>query len=131
MNRFLEEGKLNPAIEPTQKGFLRIFAAWILDDDLPWTQGESPMLANLFKYLKVQFALPSDTTVRNQLAKIFAELHNKCVKSKIAFATDTWTNRQMIYTFAGSIASFINDDWELIERVIDFKPLESEEHQGI
>ncbi|RXW12861.1 hypothetical protein EST38_g12992, partial [Candolleomyces aberdarensis] len=137
MSKFLLEGKLNPASAPSQTGFRRIFAAWILDDDLPWTTGESPMLANLFKYLKVSFVLPSDTAVRNELCKIFAELHKKVVeelanvKSKIAFATDTWTNKQMIYLFACSIASFIDDDWKLIERVVDFHPLQSKEHEGI
>jgi hypothetical protein len=26
---------------------------------------------------------------------------------------------------------FINDDWEIIERVIDFKPLDDKEHAGL
>jgi hypothetical protein len=37
----------------------------------------------------------------------------------------------MVYTFACTIGSFINDDWELIERVVDFKPLEDKEHEGL
>lgn len=37
----------------------------------------------------------------------------------------------MVYTFAGTVGCFINDDWELIERVIDFKPLGEKEHQGL
>ncbi|KAF8228390.1 hypothetical protein L208DRAFT_1291603, partial [Tricholoma matsutake] len=53
------------------------------------------------------------------------------VKSKIAYSTDTWTTPQMVYTFARTIGCFINDDWELIERVIDFKPLGEKEHQGL
>ena len=44
MERYLKEGELNPAITPTNKGFKRIFAAWILDEDLPWTTGEAPLL---------------------------------------------------------------------------------------
>ncbi|KAA1473689.1 hypothetical protein DENSPDRAFT_851780 [Dentipellis sp. KUC8613] len=106
MESFLKEGELNPAVMPTYRGFLRLFSAWILDDSLPWTTGESPSLGLLFKYLRINFALPSDTTVRNQLARIFAELHGKvvrefaAVKSKIAYATDTWTQKQMIYSFA-------------------------------
>ena len=76
---YLKEGELNPAQVPTQKGFLRLFAAWILDESLPWTTGEAPTLRLLFQYLKVTYALPSDTTVRNQLAHIFAELHKKVV----------------------------------------------------
>lgn len=37
----------------------------------------------------------------------------------------------MVYTFACSVGCFINDDWEIIERVIDFKPLEDKEHEGL
>ena len=36
----------------------------------------------------------------------------------------------MIFSFAGSLAHFINDDWELVERLIDFYHLQSDEHQG-
>jgi hypothetical protein len=37
----------------------------------------------------------------------------------------------MVYTFACTIGRFINEDWEIIERVVDFKPLEDKEHQGL
>lgn len=80
MRGFLRNGELDPNIPATQRGFLRLFAAWILDEDLPWTTGEAPTLAILFKYLKIRFVLPSDTTVRNQLGHIFAELHGKVVR---------------------------------------------------
>ncbi|KAF4611808.1 hypothetical protein D9613_004630 [Agrocybe pediades] len=136
MEGFLKEGALNPSIEPTQTGFQRLFAAWILDESLPWTTGESPTLASLFEYLRVTYTLPTDTTVRKELARIFAELHGKivkqfaAVKSKIAFATDTWTTKQMVYTFACTVASFIDDDWKLIEHVIDFQPLQDKQHEG-
>ncbi|THU83217.1 hypothetical protein K435DRAFT_620156, partial [Dendrothele bispora CBS 962.96] len=113
------------------QGFLHLFTSWILDEDLPWTTGKSPSLALLFKYLKANMVLLSDTTVHNQLAKIFAELHGKSVKSKIAYATDTWTTKQMVYTFACTIASFIDDDWNIIEQVVDFKPLDDKEHEGL
>ncbi|KAM5543378.1 hypothetical protein V8D89_002963 [Ganoderma adspersum] len=117
MEEYVRNGYLNSALEPTQKGFYRVFAAWILEDDLPFSQGESWSLRNVFKYLKVNFILPTDTTVRNVLTKIFTDLHGKvvckftCIKSKIAFMHDTWTNRQMIFTFAGTLANFIDDDW--------------------
>jgi hypothetical protein len=81
MVAYLKAGKLNPDLILTQKGFLCLFSAWILDESLPWTSGEVPSLALLFfKYLKVKFYLPSNTTVCNQLAKIFAELHGKVVQ---------------------------------------------------
>ncbi|KAJ7200427.1 hypothetical protein GGX14DRAFT_372393, partial [Mycena pura] len=68
MENFLREGELNPAIVPTAKGFLRLIAAWIIDEDLPWTAGEAPSLAVLFK--------------------IFAELHGKVVRE--LHAIDSW-----------------------------------------
>jgi hypothetical protein len=76
----LLEGKLNPAILPTETGFRHIFSAWIPDDDLPWTTGQSPMLASLFRCLKGNYMLPSDTAVCNKLTKIFGELHMKIIK---------------------------------------------------
>ena len=80
MAEYLKRGKLNPAIAATQSGFLQLFAAWILDKSLPWMTGEAPSLQLLFKCLKINFALPTDTTVRNHLAKVFAELHGKVVR---------------------------------------------------
>ncbi|KAF8150422.1 hypothetical protein BJ912DRAFT_938213 [Pholiota molesta] len=136
LSSYLKDGELNPAIIPDQSGFYRIFSAWVLDESLPWMTGEVKMLNKLFCYIKCDFSLPTDTTGRNYLEKIFTELNTKVVreltelKSKIAYSTDTWTTRQMVYTFACTIAAFINADWELVERVVDFKPLAEKEHEG-
>ncbi|RDB30886.1 hypothetical protein Hypma_005713 [Hypsizygus marmoreus] len=67
MEGYLKEGLLNPSITPTQKGFYKVFAAWILEDDLPFTAGETSGIHQLFKYMQSHFQLPSDTTVRNTL----------------------------------------------------------------
>jgi len=37
----------------------------------------------------------------------------------------------MVYSFACSIGCFINDNLEIVERVVDFKPLEDKEHEGL
>ena len=79
MESFLEEGKLNPKVYPTKKGFLKHFAAWLIEEDLPFTTGEVPGIHRLFNYLDVTYQLPSDTTVRNVLAKIYIELHGEVV----------------------------------------------------
>ncbi|KAF8228159.1 hypothetical protein L208DRAFT_1292918 [Tricholoma matsutake] len=92
MALYLKNGELNSAIEPTQKGFLHLFSAWILDESLPWTTGEAPSLHILFKYLKIKFILLSDTTVCNQLAKIFAELHAKVVRT----FTVSWCTQKLV-----------------------------------
>ncbi|KAF8156098.1 hypothetical protein B0H34DRAFT_635221, partial [Crassisporium funariophilum] len=57
------------------KGFYCIFAAWILDESLPWTTREAPTLRMLFQYIKNKFLLPTNTTVQNNLERIFTELH--------------------------------------------------------
>ena len=44
---------------------------------------------------------------------------------------DTWTTSQMVYSFACMLGSFIDDDWNLIEHVVDFKVLENKEHEGL
>ncbi|KZT08290.1 uncharacterized protein LAESUDRAFT_649153 [Laetiporus sulphureus 93-53] len=84
MEKFLEDGRLNPKRDPTQKGFLRVFAAWLLEENLPFTTGEAPGLHRLFHYLGIKFILPTDTTVRNTLARIFADLHAALVKELAA-----------------------------------------------
>lgn len=105
MDKYRAEGLANPKREPTQSGFVRMFAAWIIDDDLPFTMGtfetylafvycmirsatlinsslagESKGLQELFNYIKCKFNLPSDTAVRNAIARIFIELHDQLVK---------------------------------------------------
>ena len=80
MDKFLLNSKLNPKLEPTWKGFLAIFSAWLLEEDLPFTVGEAPGLARLFEYVDVPFGLPSDTTVCNELAKIFSAPHATVVE---------------------------------------------------
>ena len=80
MENMLLEGKLNPKIERTQKGFLKVFAAWLLEEDLPFTMGKAPGLEKLFHYLDIKCQLPSDTTVHNQLAHIFVSLHSTVVE---------------------------------------------------
>lgn len=36
----------------------------------------------------------------------------------------------MVFSFCGVIASFIDDDWNLIEHLIDFRRLNLEDHKG-
>ena len=63
MAAYLKQGELNPQIIPTQAGFVCLFAAWVLDESLPWTTGEAPSLQLLFNYLKIRFTLPTDTII--------------------------------------------------------------------
>jgi hypothetical protein len=71
MEEFLYQGKLNPIINSTQKDFYKLSSAWLIEDDLTFTTGETVAIKRLFKFLDVRFQqLPSDTTVHNTLAAL-------------------------------------------------------------
>ena len=36
----------------------------------------------------------------------------------------------MVFTFAGTVAQFINDDWQIVERLVDFYHIQDKEHEG-
>ncbi|CAK5262316.1 unnamed protein product [Mycena citricolor] len=124
MEKYLLAGALNPAVRKSQKGFLRIFCAWLLEEGLAFTTGESMGLKRVFQYIDCKYGLPSNTTVRNTLAEMFATMLDQIksalrdVKSKIAVSKDTWTTRSMMFTFAGTIANWITEDWEIVEVVL-------------
>lgn len=88
MADFLKEGKLNPEHVPTQKGFLKVFTAWVTEDDLLFTTSESPGLQHVFEHLKIRFTLPTHTTVHNQITHIFGEMHDR-VKAEMKVCTSS------------------------------------------
>lgn len=49
----------------------------------------------------------------------------------MAYSHDSWTTQQMKYSFTGTIATWINRDWEYVERVIDFAYVEEDGHQAL
>jgi hypothetical protein len=51
-----------------------IIAAWLLEDDLPFTTVGLPGFGNLLKFFECPFATPSDTTIRNQLNTMFDKM---------------------------------------------------------
>ena len=50
-------------------------------------------------------------------------------KSKIAIVSDLWTSKNSVYAFAGVVAFWIDDNWDLRECVLDLLPL-SGDHSG-
>ncbi|KAJ7019085.1 hypothetical protein C8F04DRAFT_976168, partial [Mycena alexandri] len=109
MGDWLEEGKLNPIINTTQSNFLKVFAAWIIEDDLAFTTGETDGIQRLFTFMQTRYLLPSDTTVRNTLSKMYIDMYN-LVKSELA-AIDSWVlEREELRPL------FLkNSEWELLE----------------
>ncbi|KAJ7898512.1 hypothetical protein B0H13DRAFT_1884246 [Mycena leptocephala] len=123
MADFLREGELDPAVKPTQNGFAKVFAAWILEDD-----SHSP-LSRLAEFSK--FVLPGDTTVRNTLARIFVEMFKKLKADlKIAVSGDTWTTSFYDVHVRWHYRQLGHGGLELVECVLDFHPIEDKEHEG-
>ncbi|KAI1787148.1 hypothetical protein LXA43DRAFT_896683, partial [Ganoderma leucocontextum] len=90
---YVKNGALNPALTANQKGFNRIFAAWIFEDDLPFTTGD-------------------DTTVRNALAKIFIDLHATVVQELTAI------NRWVLDGDETTQLLFLTvQEWELLAKI--------------
>ncbi|KAF8887998.1 hypothetical protein CPB85DRAFT_1441597 [Mucidula mucida] len=118
MNKWLEEAKLYPQHNHTQEGFYKGFAAWIAKDDLASTTGKTNGIARLF------------------LEILFKQMYNKVqqqikhIKSMIAISEGTWTMKAMNLTFASILGSFINDNWEFVQHVLDFLPILDKEHEG-
>jgi len=80
MANYLAGALLNPAIPKTQEWFHRLFASWVIDDDQPWTTGESGSIKRLFKFVDCRYQLPTDTTVRKYAKLICSELNAKVVR---------------------------------------------------
>ena len=49
--------------------------------------------------------------------------------SKIAIASNLWTSKNFVYAFSGTVAFWINDDWNLNKCVLELLPL-SGDHSG-
>lgn len=92
MADFIEEGKKNPAIVPTQEGFTNHICRWIVAAHLPFTIAESEEFKAIFEYLKIPFKLPTDTTVSKKLHKMHTELKDTVVRelSVIDHSTRFW-----------------------------------------
>ncbi|KAF9008350.1 hypothetical protein BDQ17DRAFT_1422423 [Cyathus striatus] len=97
MDKFLLKGKLNPAIMHSK------------------TTGKSNMLANLFKYLKISYMLPSDTAVHNELAKIFAELHGKVVEELAYFSAIAMDNASVNDVFFRNVVHVLLTLYDILE----------------
>ena len=38
--------------------------------------------------------------------------------------------RQMVFTFTGTIANWIDDDWQMVERMVNFYHIQDKDHEG-
>ncbi|KAF8600409.1 hypothetical protein BDV93DRAFT_447587, partial [Ceratobasidium sp. AG-I] len=96
-------------------GMIRHFSMWVVEENLPWTTGEAPGLQRLWRYLRIDHPLPTDTTVRKTLRGLYLDMQ------------DT----QMVFSFAGTLAFYISKDWVCVKRLVDFRHLQIGDHTGV
>ncbi|KAJ3793687.1 hypothetical protein GGU11DRAFT_691287 [Lentinula aff. detonsa] len=109
LQRYIDQGKLNPEIEATQKGFLQMFSAWVFEDGLPFTTGKSKGLRRLFEYLKIKFALPTDTTVRLTLCNSWSLVTYSDFRLIIYFLAIVMDNASACDTLAETLGKLLFD----------------------
>ena len=78
MEGFVARGAANPEKTVTQRGFREHLMKGIIQDDLPYSLGEKPVMQKLLHYLlPCGFTIPSHQTVRRDLDKLYSILNNK------------------------------------------------------
>ncbi|KAG2362385.1 hypothetical protein BDR07DRAFT_1187526, partial [Suillus spraguei] len=111
-------------------GFLHHFVAWVIEDDLPWMTGETLGIIRLFSFLQRSdgnYQVIPLENIYNTQASAMTHYYIGC-EIEDCLLTGQLDNQANVFTFARTIASFINDEWELCERLVDFHHIEDKEH---
>ena len=128
-----EEGSGNlVAVNFTVEGCRKRIAEMIIIDELSFKFVEGEGFRRLMNYIQPKMTkLPSRTTVARDCLNIYME-EKKALKSalsgqRICITTDTWTSIQNI-NYMCLTAHFIDKDWNLHKRILNFCQVES--HKG-
>ncbi|WOG95648.1 hypothetical protein DCAR_0414974 [Daucus carota subsp. sativus] len=101
-----------------------------IKDNQPFKIVEHEGFRELLKDAEPKFKMPSRWTVARDCLKIYGEELVKLKKSlatqRVSFTTDTWTSVQNINYMC--LAHWINDDWKMCKRILNFPQIGS--HQG-
>lgn len=127
----------------------------ILEDDLPFSLGEKAGMTKTLTYILPRgYKIPSHQTVRRDLDRLELKMNEKvnmilqvvpselylCLfqvslicfqenSSQIGFSSDVWTSKNSVYAFVGSVAFWIDDNWDLHACPIELLPLDGN-HSG-
>ena len=157
MDSFRMQGLQNPTKAVTNKGFWKHLVKGIIKDDLPYSLREKVGMLKLFEYLLPHsISTPLHQTIRRDLDTLYKNLDEKlnsqlqagnllslCHRcklilfilviqsnhSKIAITSNLWTSKNSVYTFAGTVAFWIDNNWNLNECVLELLPLDGD-HLG-
>lgn len=80
LQEWLDNYEKSPSWPNSQQSLNILFSAWIIDADMQFTVGQSPLLRIIFRFMNSMYTLPSDTTVRKMVYEIFSKLLASVVK---------------------------------------------------
>ncbi|GAB4833632.1 hypothetical protein Ancab_039952 [Ancistrocladus abbreviatus] len=116
-----------------QDAIRKALAYMIVVDGLPFKFVEALGFRHLCAQMQPHFQVPSRTTVARDCYTIFVDERMKVknfLKSncrRVCLTTDTWTSLQGI-NYICLTAHFIDNDWKLQKRILNFCPISS--HRG-
>ena len=109
-------------------------ATMIIVDELPFRFVEREGFRELMRTVEPRFRIPSRTTVMRDCLQLYMmekeKLKYMFVSSsqRVCLTTDTWTSIQNL-TYMSLTAHFIDKDWKLHKRIINF--LKVPNHKGV
>ncbi|KDN45413.1 hypothetical protein RSAG8_05000, partial [Rhizoctonia solani AG-8 WAC10335] len=117
-----------------QREFNSNLAKAVVRDNHAMTFGEGHGMIEFFQKILPDIRLPKHQTLQRHLYRLFDILVHK-VRENLqaiechAISTDAWSSKNSVYSLAGIIVFFIDNNWHLNELVIDVINLDAE-HSG-
>ncbi|KAL1161664.1 hypothetical protein V6Z11_A07G151000 [Gossypium hirsutum] len=119
-----------------QEACRKLLAQMIVIDELPFKFVESEGFKKFMFVACPRFHIPSRTTMTKDVYKLYLDervkikqlLKSSC--SRVCLATDTWTSLQRV-NYLCITAHFIDNDWKLNKKILNFCPISSHKGESI
>ncbi|CAL8130140.1 unnamed protein product [Orchesella dallaii] len=124
-------------IKPTKKEFRHLLASFIVATNQPFSIVEDKTLRAVLKYATMdnsELALPGAKHVRELIFEMYEEEKKALLttlvtnQGKVSLTVDCWTSSNQ-FAFQGVVATWIDDQWNINNCVIDLTVLEGS-HTG-
>lgn len=112
----------------------KALAKMLIVDELPFSFVEREGFREFMKVVNPHFLIPSRSTSTKDCYSYFIDERRKLLdmfktlSSRVCLTTDTWTSGQNL-CYMCLTAHFIDDDWRLHKRIINFCPIVG--HSGV
>ena len=137
MQSFSARGLENPVKSVTKRGFRENWVMGIIEDDSPYSLGEKSGMKKVLDYvLPKGLIAPSHQTVCHDLDVLYDKLDEKVNRGlqvsivlALLYMHKLITNKSNSSKIAGTVAFWIDDNWNLRETTLKLLPL-SGDHSG-